>query len=216
MAKWKAEPKISVAGIGVAMLTAIGQIFSDYMRRHPYYAWIAGTVAGLMILAPLAHTLVTYWRRRTERDPESPLGIIFEPLNPARRFWSLESHMDDYKRLIGTFWEHRVEIKNNSSVTVRNVAVTVERIGPCPVKPQRAPFVRTKTESCDIHPGCSELVLVNRWPQPKQQVGMLAGSSAWGYGPIKVTASADDTPPAEVIYDFNYETEQMFFERGKY
>jgi hypothetical protein len=45
---------------------------------------------------------------------------------------------------------------------------------------------------------------------------MLAGPSAWGYGPIRVVASADNTIPAQTIFDFNYEKEQMLFERGKY
>jgi len=70
-------------------------------------------------------------------------------------------------------------------------------------------------ESCDINPGCGELVLVNRWPHPRVQIGMLAGDSAWGYGPIKVIASANDTLPSGTIFDFNYETDQMFFGRGK-
>jgi hypothetical protein len=42
---------------------------------------------------------------------------------------------------------------------------------------------------------------------------MLAAESAWAYGPIKVIASANDTLPAEKTYDFNYETDQMLFER---
>lgn len=85
-----------------------------------------------------------------------------------------------------------------------------------PQRPQKAAFDRTHTDSCDINPGCTELVLVNRWPLEKRQAGMLAGESAWGYGPIKVTASADNTPSVAVIFDFNYDTDQMLFERGKY
>jgi hypothetical protein len=169
------------------------------------------------VVVPPAHRIYIWSStKRISAAKQSPLEIIFEPLNPARRFWSRESHFDDYKRLIGTFWEHRVEIRNNSLATLRNVAVTLERTGTVPVKPQRAFFIRAKTESCDINPGCSELVLVNRWPIHKPQVGSLAGPSAWGYGPIKVIASADDTVPTETVFDFNYETDQMLFERGKY
>ncbi len=217
MAQWRADHKIEIVGVGVAMLTTLAQIFSEYMREHWYYACAAGIVAILMIVIPLIHTFIVWLKRRNAASKvESPLEIIFEPLNPAQRFWSLESHVDDYKRLIGNFWEHRVEIRNNSSVTLRNVVVTVERTGIMPVRPQRALFVRTKSDSCSINPGCNELVLVNRWSHPKSQVGNLAGDSAWGYGPIEVIASADDVHPTKVIFDFNYETEQMLFERGKY
>jgi hypothetical protein len=40
----------------------------------------------------------------------------------------------------------------------------------------------------------------------------LAGESAWGYGPIKIIASADDTAPSVRIFQFNYETDQMLFD----
>jgi hypothetical protein len=208
-------------GAGAFMLAAAIQIGSsvwpDQIKPHPYAVITLGIIGALFVLAGIGRAIWLWIDSRAKTSSiTSPLEIIFEPLNPARRFWSLESHLDDYKRLIGTFWEHRIEIKNNSSVTLRNVTVMVERTGPSPVKPQRALFVRTKTESCDINPGCSELVLVNRWPHPKTQVGMLAGPSAWGYGPINVIASAHDTLPAETIFDFNYETDQMLFERGKY
>jgi hypothetical protein len=205
-------------GVGSFVLAACGQIGSsvwpEEFKPHPH-ALVALLVFGILCIAvPVAGT---GWARlsakRTSQVDLSPLEIIFEPLNPARRVWSLESHVDDYKRLIGNFWEHRLEIKNNSSLTLRNVSVTVERTGPMPIKPQRAIFIRTNTESCDINPCCSELVLVNRWPQPKRQAGMLAAESAWAYGPIKVIASANDTLPAEKTYDFNYETDQMLFER---
>jgi curved DNA-binding protein CbpA len=41
---------------------------------------------------------------------------------------------------------------------------------------------------------------------------MLAGPSAWGYGPVIVTASADDVLPAQRRFAFNYETDQMLFD----
>lgn len=203
------------------MLAACVQIASsiwpEKIRPHPYL-FIALLFFGLVcIIVPITRAIYIWASaKRISSAKQSPLEIIFEPLNPARRFWSIESHVDDYKRLIGTFWEHRVEIRNNSEVTLRNVTVTIERTGAMPVKPHRALFIRTKKESCDINPGCSELALVNRWPQPKQLAGMLAAESAWGYGPLKVIASADDTAPRETIFDFNYETDQMLFERGKY
>lgn len=205
-------------GVGAFVLAVSVQIGSsvwpEEFKPHPH-VFVALLLVGLLfVVVPTASDGWKWLSARLKPHEElSPLEIIFEPLNPARRFWSLESHVDDYKRLIGTFWEHRLEIKNNSSITLRNVSVTVERTGPMPIKPQRAIFIRTNTESCDINPRCSELVLVNRWPQPKRQAGMLAAESAWAYGPIKVIASANDTLPAEKTYDFNYETDQMLFER---
>jgi hypothetical protein len=204
-------------GAGAFMLAAAIQIGSsvwpDKIKPHLYSVIALGIIGTLFILAGIGRAIWHWIASRTKTSSTtSPLEIIFEPLNPARRFWSLESHIDDYKRLIGTFWEHRLEIKNNSSVTLRNVTVIVERTGPSPVKPQRVPFIRTNTETCDINPGCSELVLVNRWPHPKTQVGMLAGPSAWGYGPVIVIASADDALPAKRRFAFNYETDQMFFD----
>ena len=208
-------------GMGAFVLAASVQIGSstwpDKIRPHPY-VFIAFIGVGLLcVTIPAIRAVWTFISNRINPSiDKSPLEIIFEPLNPARRFWSLVSHVDDYKRLIGNFWEHRVEVKNNSLVTLRNVVVTVEKIGPMPVMAQRATFVRTGLNYCDINPGCSELVLVNRHPHPKIQEGSLAGRSAWGYGPIKIVVSADNTLPAETIYDFNYETDQMLFERGKY
>jgi hypothetical protein len=60
------------------------------------------------------------------------------------------------------------------------------------------------------------MVIVSRWHHPKTRIGSLSGDSAWGYGPMRIVASADNTLPEERIYDFNPETDQMLFERGKY
>ena len=170
----------------------------------------------LFILLAAVYESGFHIQARLALKQEAVLEIIFEPMNPARRFWSLESHFDHYKRLIGTFWEHRVEIRNNSTVTLKGVSVFVEKTGPLPVKRHKAIFDRTMTETCDINPGCSEFVLVNRWAAEKRQAGMLAGNSAWGYGPIEVTETAENVPPTMRVFDFNYDTDQMLFERGKY
>jgi len=145
----------------------------------------------------------------------SPLEIIFDPTNPARRFWSLESHKDDSGKA-HPYWEHRVEIRNNSLKTIRNVMVTVERTGQLPQLPFSPPFKRQQTDKCDINPSCSELIRVNIWSHPKQQEGNLCGESAWAYGPIKVTASGDDTLSVVKIFEFHYETEQMLFDKEIY
>lgn len=90
--------------------------------------------------------------------------------------------------------------------------VTTEHLGQMPIRSANQPFDKIKKTSCDIKPWCSELVPVIRWPIPKIQAGMLCGPDALAYGPIKVTASADDTKPSIRIFKFDYQTEQMLFD----
>ena len=217
MVEWKSKHKIALAGLGVSVLIFLLGIFSEYLRQHPIYAWIMGFIGIGMILLPVGHTIVMHFKKSRHPSVDvSPLEVIFEPLNPARRFWSLESHFDDNGKLLGTFWEHRIEIRNNSTVTLRNVVVMMECTGSMPQKPEKATFTRTKTDSCDINPRCSELVRVTRWSVNKSQVGFLTGKAAWGYGPIEIVASADNVIPVKAVFDFNYQSDQMLFERGKY
>jgi hypothetical protein len=169
------------------------------------------------IVVPTARALWSFVSHDLHPEERvAALEIIFEPMNPARRFRSLESHTDAIGRRHPPYWEYRVEIKNNSAKTIRNVMVIVERTGQCPEMSYVPPFKRTQLEKCDINPGWSELVKVITWPQPKILEGMLAGESAWAYGPVKVTASADDTPAAVKLYAFNYQKEQMFFDLEVY
>jgi hypothetical protein len=185
----------------------------DKFKLHPYWLALAFAVGFLMMIIPAAHSIYRWLcPGASPEEPLSPLEIIFEPLNPARRFWSLEAKRDFYGRVDGPYWEYRIEIKNGSDRTIRNVAVMVEHVGASPVKPRRADFVRLNAESCDLQPGCSELAAIVRWPHPKKRIGDLSGSSAWGYGPMKIVASADDAPPAERVFEFNPETEQMLFD----
>jgi hypothetical protein len=161
------------------------------------------------------HSEVTYTDLRVNRAQALtiwPLEIIFDPSNPARRFWSMESPRDenDNKRP-GAFWEYRVEIKNNSQRTVRNVSVTVEHTGGMPLRPVDSIFDKNRKTSCDLKPGCSELIPIIRWPIPAIQAGMLAGSTALEYGPVTVMASADDARPTMRIFKFDYQAEPMLF-----
>jgi hypothetical protein len=143
----------------------------------------------------------------------SPLEIIFDTSNPAKRFWSMESPKDESGLpKPGVFWEYRVEVKNNSQRTIRNVSVTIEHLGQCPLRPRDQIFDKINKISCDLKPGCSELVPVVRWPIPKIQAGMLAGLSALEYGPIKIIASGDDSKPSVRTFNFDYQTEQMLFD----
>ena len=155
-------------------------------------------------------------RRKDDSKPQgdSVLEIIFDPTNYARRFWSRESPRDENGNAKpGVFWEYRVEIKNNSQKTVRNVSVTVEHIGQqLPVRPIDAIFDKIRKTSCDLRPGACELVAVIRWPIPIVQAGMLAGPSALEYGPVKVTAVGDDVPPTVRVFQFDYQSEPMLFD----
>lgn len=137
----------------------------------------------------------------------SPIEIIFDPQNPSKRFWSMVT----MKGI--TAWQYRVEIKNNSSKTLRNVSVTTEHLGKMSMLPADKVFIKKRTRYCDLNPHFSELVAVIHWPIQKKQPGMLSGPSALEYGPIKIIASAKDTVPCVKIFDFDYQTDQMLFER---
>lgn len=144
--------------------------------------------------------------RKKDIKLESPLKIIFDQKNPEKRFWSLENNPQP------THWEHRVEVRNISSKTIKNVCVTTEHMGTLSNRPRHQMFDINKKQSYNINPSCNVLVPVVTWPHPKIQVGMLADQSAWSYGPIKVIASAEDVEPTVKIFRFNYQTEQMLFE----
>src|ERR1017187_10515473 len=73
-------------------------------------------------------------KHATVPETESPLAIIFDSTNPARRFWSMESVANDTGGR-APFWEYRVEVKNNSMKTLRNASVTTERLGSMPARP---------------------------------------------------------------------------------
>jgi hypothetical protein len=219
--EWATIRKAEFIGLGAFVIAAAIEIGSsvwpDKIKPHPYM-FVSFLVFGLLcVIVPLAHTIYVwaFSRFRPILPVASSLEIIFEPLNPARRFWSLIGYLDDLGKG-HSYWEHRVEIRNISQKTIRNVMVTVERIGPSPQLPFSPPFKRSQLEKCDINPGCSELIQVNTWPHPKAQVGMFAGPSAWGYGPIKVTVSGDDTLSVVKTFAFNYETDQMLFDMEVY
>lgn len=191
-------------------------VWPEKIKPHPYLFGAFCLVGFSFVAIGSGRALWLFLRAMRPAAVSSALEIIFEPLNPARRFWSLEGHIDDLGRRYPPYWEHRVEIRNNSQKTIRNVMVTVERTGQLPQLPFNPPFKRTQAEKCDLNPGCSELVRVNIWPHPKQQVGMPCGDSAWLYGPIKVIASGDDTPSVVKEFAFNYETDQMLFDVEAY
>ncbi len=144
-------------------------------------------------------------------DLISSLEIIFDPANPGRKFWSIEPMKDETgKQIRGSFWEYRAVIKNNSKKTARNVKVVVEAIGPMPTRPETALFDLNKKPVIDIAPHDDALAVIRRWFNPVRVVGMAIGADI--YGPIKVTASADDTRPAVKTFHFDPEKTPMIWE----
>jgi hypothetical protein len=87
----------------------------------------------------------------------------------------------------------------------------VEHTGGMPLRPVDSIFDKNRKTSCDLKPGCSELIPIIRWPIPAIQAGMLAGSTALEYGPVTVMASADDARPTMRIFKFDYQAEPMLF-----
>jgi hypothetical protein len=143
--------------------------------------------------------------------PLNPLEIIFDPTNPGKKFWSIEQMRDESgKQVPGSFWEYRALIKNTSPKTLRNVKVTVEAVGILPSRPEPSQFDINKKHLIDLTPDEEVLVLIRRWFNPPIVVGMLANENA--YGPIKMTASADDVFPTTKIFRFEPERTPMIFE----
>ena len=143
------------------------------------------------------------------RSQESPLEIIFDPANPGRRFWSIEPM--NGKQIAGSFWEYRAVIKNKSVRTVRNVKVTVEAIGDMPTRPEHSQFDINKKPLIDLTPNEETLAVIRRWFNPPIVEGMVGGGA---YGPIKMTASADDALPTTRVFQFDPTQTPMIFESG--
>jgi len=140
-----------------------------------------------------------------------PIKIIFDQANTNRKFWSIEPMRDETgKQTAGSFWEYRALIKNASAKTLRNVKVTVEAIGLMPTRPEPSQFDINKKNLVDLNPDEEALVLVRRWFNPPRVAGMMCGEGI--YGPIKMTASADDVSPTIKLFHFDPERTPMIFE----
>jgi len=138
------------------------------------------------------------------------LEIIFDRANPARKFWSLEQSKDENgKPVPHLHWEYRASIKNKSSKTLRNVKVTVEAIGDMPRRAEPSYFDINKKPLVDLNPGEDTLAVIRRWFNPPIVVGMVCGGA---YGPIKMTASADDVPMVAKLFWFEPEATPMILE----
>ena len=200
--------------VGAAGTVATALVSAAY-SVPPYLLIPLAALVALPILAAVNLFYVLQGHRhRWSAAAGAALQIHFDPSNPAKRFWSFESPRDnDGNQLPGIFHEYRVAIFNPTAHTVRNVSVTVESLGLSGLRPYDAWFDKDRSARRDINPGCFELVPVLRWPHPKRQPGMLAEpSSLIGYGPLLVTASADDVAPATRQFWFSPEREPMLFD----
>jgi hypothetical protein len=206
-------PKSTWIGLGSCVLASVigvsSSVWPEAIRPHPRIVIALGVCGLLCIIVPI---IIAICQRIFPAS--SPLEIIFDPSNPSRRFWSMETVSNKAGSPIGVYWEHRVDVKNNSLKTLKNVKITTEHVGPMPVRPTNQVFDKIKQIACDLHPGCAELVPVIRWPIPKMQPGMVTGPTKMEYGPIRITASADNIPPCVKVFNFNFQTEQMLFPIG--
>ena len=204
-------------GTAVSAAGSVATVLVSAVYSVPPYFWIPlAALVALLILAAvnLFYVIREHRQGRSMTPPAAALQIHFDSSNPAKRFWSSESPRDkDGNQLPGIFHEYRVAIFNPTARTVRNVGVTVESLGLSGLRPYDAWFDKDRSARRDINPGCFELVPVLRWPHPKRQPGMLAEpSSLIGYGPLLVTASADDVAPATRQFWFSPEREPMLFD----
>lgn len=197
---------------GASVVIGIVGSWIGAAKGLPSYLWLPLGLSVLVLALLLCH-LVLWFKERTLKAKQQPLEIIFDPGNPARRFWSLESapHPTDASRHV-PYFETRLEVKNRSNKTVRNVRVSVARIGVISTRPAPMPFDTSRTPAIDINPGCFELVPIIRWPHPRIQAGMAAGESAVAYGPIEVVISADDTPAVIHRFNFDYQKDPMIYD----
>jgi hypothetical protein len=99
-----------------------------------------------------------------------------------------------------------------SAKTLRNVKVIVEAIGPIPMRPEPSQFDINKKELIDLNPQEETLVVVWRWFNPPIRAGMASGTDI--YGPVKLTASADDVSPTERFFHFDPERTPMIWEKA--
>jgi hypothetical protein len=143
--------------------------------------------------------------------PASPaIEIIFDPTNPGQKFWSLEQNKDETgKQVAGSHWEYRALVKNRSNKTLRNVKITIEAIGEMPSRPEPSHFDYNKQQLIDIDPTDGRLAVIRVWWHPAIVQGMVCGGA---YGPIKMTASADDVVPVIKLFWFDPELEPMISE----
>jgi DNA-binding XRE family transcriptional regulator len=191
-------------GLSHAMLASQSGVSEDTISRAE---------KGTPIRLGLASTLASAFKVDLQAllPSSSPLEIIFDPTNPGRKFWSVEPMKDENgKPIPGSFWEYRAIVRNNSSKTVRNVKVVVEAVGLMPTRPEPSHFDINKRPLIDLTPHEEALAILRRWFNPPIVAGMATGEGI--YGPIRMTASADDVLPVVAFFQFDPMRTPMIYE----
>lgn len=167
--------------------------------------WVSLAFFVLLLGWPAIH-----WLAR-KRRPHG-LAVVFDVSNPNGKFWSKESPRDlSGNKQPGIIWEYRVEVKNESAATLRNVHATIEGKGAMPMRQQLAFFDINRSNNLDhLHPGETRMLTVLHWPIPEVQAGMMVGENA--YGPITVSVAADDVPTVYKTFSLNYQRTPMLLE----
>ena len=76
-------------------------------------------------------------------------------------------------------------------------------------RPEYSQFDINKRPLIDLTPNEETLAVIRRWFNPPIVEGMVVGGA---YGPIKMTASADDVLPATRVFQFDPTQTPMIFE----
>jgi hypothetical protein len=81
---------------------------------------------------------------------------------------------------------------------------------PMPTRPEPSQFDIDKKPLIDLTPNEETLAVIRRWFNPPIVAGMVIGEDV--YGPIKMTASADDVLPTTRVFQFEPMRTPMIFE----
>jgi hypothetical protein len=208
-------------GTAIGIAAGIGTTILSLALPH-FFPALSSTALNLMgvtgvalLVGSIVSLLLPNILSRSSKG--SPLEIIFDRNNPDGKFWSIEIAVDESNNGPQVrYWEYRAGIKNTSQRTVRNVSVTTEWIRKAKGLPHQEAvnqeFKRFRTTTCDLKPGCQEMVTIHRWWYPARQPGNFAGESVLAYGTLAVTGSADDVLPTVRHFKFNPELEPMIFD----
>ncbi|MFJ2986828.1 hypothetical protein ACIPF8_03100 [Collimonas sp. NPDC087041] len=187
----------------------------NLIPHWPLQTWAIVTFAMLLVWVYEAsyRASVKDKGRLSLYEAPSPIEIIFDTNNRQQRYWSLESVMNPDNTVSHNQYRYAVAIRNTGGRTLRDVRVVTELTGQLKHKPSAGQFEMTNATNADLHPGDERLVTILNWPHPAIQPGMLAGPSAkGGYGGVKVSVSATDTPVVTRTFDLDYTKQPMLFD----
>jgi hypothetical protein len=148
-----------------------------------------------------------WWLAERIASPFSPFEIIFNPTNPFQQFWCMEprSPFDDNSPY--PCWVYKVNVKNNSSKTVKNVSVTAEYMI------EQVPGKKIVEKFDNIKPQCSVFVRIFYWFILPPSADKLVASSVGACGLIKVIARADNILPTIRMFNYDSKKEPMIKEQ---